>query len=133
MKKTIVNISLFIIGLFVGGFITINYYNKETLSLTSKDIVCEKRQILYPNSAVGIKPKIGMVFKKEMAAGIAEAVWLSTYGHDIYKLRPYRVSLVNNNVWVVSGTIQDQYQCGGGAYIEIQKSDGKILRVIFGK
>jgi hypothetical protein len=66
------------------------------------------------------------------AIRIAEAVWLPIYGESIYKEKPF-VASYKNGIWTVAGTLSKKYMFGGTAEIDIQRSDGKILRVIHGK
>jgi hypothetical protein len=68
---------------------------------------------------------------EETAKKIAEAVWLPIYGNKIYDEKPYKTYL-KDNIWVVTGFLPQGY-IGGTAYIEIRKSDGKILKVTHGK
>lgn len=68
----------------------------------------------------------------ETAKKVAEAIWLPIYGNKIYSEKPYVVSLKGDSVWVVTGSISKN-KTGGVAYIEIRKSDCKILKVIHGK
>lgn len=68
---------------------------------------------------------------EETAKKIAEAIWLPIYGDKIYNQKPYIVSSLDS-IWVVEGSLPDGMK-GGGAYIEIQKSDCKILKVTHGK
>lgn len=75
---------------------------------------------------------IDYVPNEETAKKIAEAVWLPIYGEKIYSQKPYVVSLLDDSVWVVKGTLPKNKR-GGVAYIEIQKSDCKILKVTHGK
>jgi len=81
--------------------------------------------------------KDGYVPNKETAIKIAEAIWLPIYGEKIYQEKPFKAVLVRDSVWIVTGTLKDPGDdkdiVGGTAYIEIQKSDCKILKVIHGK
>jgi hypothetical protein len=61
------------------------------------------------------------------AIKIAEAIWLPIYGEKIYDKRPFVAKLKDGKVWEVTGTLNTQK--GGGPYIEIRKSDCKILNV----
>ena len=79
----------------------------------------------------GYTPKLGFVPDDSTAVKIAIAVWLPIYGNDIYKKKPYKVKL-QNGVWIIEGTLPADYQ-GGVPYIEIQRKDGRILRVMHGK
>jgi hypothetical protein len=66
------------------------------------------------------------------AVKIAEAIWLPIYGKGIYDDKPFVARLKNTDVWVVQGTLAKGTK-GGIPYIEIQKSDCKILAVSHGK
>lgn len=78
--------------------------------------------------AIGSIPKKGFVPDKETAEKIALAVWLPIYGRNIYNEAPYRVKLLENEIWLVKGTLP-KGTLGGVAIIKIQKKDGKILMV----
>jgi len=75
--------------------------------------------------------KKGYVPDKETAIKIAEAIWLPIYGEGIYNCKPFVAELRNDSIWVVQGTLTTGK--GGVPYIEIQKTDCKILKVIHGK
>ena len=77
-------------------------------------------------------PKNGFIPNEETAVKIAEAVWLQIYGEKIYNYKPYKVQLNNDSIWSVEGVFQEP-SVGGVPYVEIQKSDGKILIVAHGK
>jgi hypothetical protein len=83
-------------------------------------------------SDIAYKPKEGFVPNKETAIKIAEAIWLPIYGDRIYKRKPFVAELKNGKTWIVQGTLPKGWD-GGTPYIEIQKSDGKILLVMHGK
>lgn len=86
----------------------------------------------------------GFVPDKETAAKIAVAVWSPIYGEeDINKEMPYRVKLIEDSIWIVEGSFNGKNDLkhflfkdsmlGGTAYVEIRKSDGKVLRMIHGE
>ena len=79
----------------------------------------------------GYIPKVGFVPNETTAIKIAEAVWLPIYGENIYKKKPYKTKLING-IWIVEGSLPLNRE-GGVPYIEIQKKDGKILKVMHGK
>jgi hypothetical protein len=80
----------------------------------------------------GYTPPNGFVPDAQTAEKIAEAVWIPIYGKDrVDSKKPFTSKLSNNLVWVVQGTVKTEK--GGAPYIEIQKSDGKILKVMHGK
>lgn len=70
---------------------------------------------------------------KETAIRIAIAVWLPIYGKDIKHEKPYVATLGENGVWEVKGMLNKKWKHGGVAYAYIQKSDGKVLKVIHTK
>lgn len=74
---------------------------------------------------------IDYVPNKETAEKVAEAIWLPIYGEKVYGQKPYDVSL-SNGVWIVKGTLPKGMR-GGVAYIEINKKDCRVLKVIHGK
>ena len=77
-------------------------------------------------------PKEGFIPNEATAIKVAEAVWLPIYGDRIYKSKPFKAILQDSTVWIVEGTLKEN-QKGGYPYIEIQKSDGKILKVTHSK
>jgi hypothetical protein len=74
---------------------------------------------------------VDYVPNKETAIKIAEAILYAIYGENIYKQKPFIVTL-DNEVWMVEGSLPKGMK-GGVAYIEIQKKDCKILKVTHGK
>jgi hypothetical protein len=79
----------------------------------------------------GYVPKSGFVPNKTTAIKIAEAIWLPIYGERIYRKKLYTVKL-ENGIWIIEGTLPPNSK-GGVPYIEIQKTDGKVLKVMHGK
>jgi len=84
------------------------------------------------NKRLNNKTITNYVPNEEVAIKIAEAIWLPIYGEKIYDQKPYIIYLLKDSVWIVTGTLPEN-ELGGTAYIEIQKSDGKILKVTHGK
>lgn len=79
----------------------------------------------------GTDKSLNYVPTEEVAVKIAEAIWLPIYGEKILKYKPYKATLKDKKVWIVTGTLSKGL--GGTPYIEIQKSDCKILVVTHGK
>ncbi|OYU92787.1 MAG: hypothetical protein CFE21_22800 [Bacteroidetes bacterium B1(2017)] len=77
-------------------------------------------------------PKDGYVPNQETAIKIAEAIWTPLFGEKVLYFKPYEVTLKNDSIWVVEGTLKDDSK-GGVPYIEINKKDCKILLVSHGK
>lgn len=110
--------SITLITLFLTIYLTNNRCNikseKSTIKTNSKN------------------QQIDFVPNEETAIKVAEAIWLPIFGESIYDKKPFRAKLVNNEIWVVEGTLEEGL-LGGVPLIEIQKSDCKILKVEHGK
>lgn len=79
-------------------------------------------------------PAAGYVATADVAKKIAEAVWVPIYGKKhIEEEKPFQAILSNDGVWVVQGSLPKGHDLGGTAYIEINKLDGRILKVTHGK
>jgi len=59
-------------------------------------------------------------------------ILVSIYGQEIKNQTPFNVKLQGDSLWIITG-VQKEIEIGGVAYIEIQKSDCKILNVTHGK
>lgn len=71
----------------------------------------------------------------ETAEKIAETVWLKMYGPGILLQKPYTGKL-ENGIWHIEGNADyliKNKMLGGVAYIQIRKTDGKILDVFHTK
>lgn len=78
------------------------------------------------------KPKEGYVPDEETAIKIAVAVWTPIYGKEkIEREKPYRAALIKG-IWHVTGSLPEGW-VGGVAEAEIDKDDGRIIRVNHGK
>lgn len=77
------------------------------------------------------KLKRNYVMDEVTATKIAEAIWLPIYGDKVLMKKPYHARL-KNNVWIVEGSLPEGHK-GGVPYIEIRKTDCKILKVSHGK
>jgi hypothetical protein len=70
----------------------------------------------------------GVVPDGRTAIRIALAVWGPIYGDkEIEGGKPY-VARLKNGIWTVEGSLPKDWY-GGTAYIEINKADGKVLKV----
>ena len=85
------------------------------------------------NTAKGYVPPNGFVPTAETAIAVAEAVLIPVYGKDqIESERPFK-AVLNENVWVVTGSVPCHNpppgaECpGGAAEIKISKWTGQIL------
>ncbi|MCP4180260.1 MAG: hypothetical protein GY756_21055 [bacterium] len=90
--------------------------------------------VLLTSFTVGISTegKRGIVEKEETAIKVAKILLHSVYGDKIDESLPFKAkSIKDGTVWLVEGTLN--YDKGGVPYIEIQKSDCKIIRFGHGK
>lgn len=77
-------------------------------------------------------PPEGYVPDQATAAMIAQAVCAPIYGADKVKQELPFTATLNQDRWVVTGTLPAGHK-GGVAVVEISKKDGRILRVSHGK
>lgn len=78
------------------------------------------------------QPPEGMVPDSATAVRIAEAVWLSVYGEEIYTEQPFHAVLWQDSLWAVKGSLP-KGMLGGVPYVVIRKWDGGVLGVIHTK
>ncbi len=72
-------------------------------------------------------PPNGFVPDTKTALRVAEAILIAVYGEEeIAKQRPFKIALVDNEVWLVWGTLDQRY-LGGTGVIKISKRTGKVL------
>ena len=107
---------------------TVNTQTKTVIE--GKDFVYNKTLTLekYKNN-IGFDSKDGIVQTAEFACEIAE-MYFRQYiyeENDINGKKPFSVNL-ENGIWLVHTKLKGWV--GGAAYIEIQQSDGKILKFI---
>ena len=74
------------------------------------------------------KLKDGYVPDEQTAGKVAEAILTRIYGNGISDNKQFKVRLKDSTVWIIEGTLKPG-KVGGTPYIEIQKTDGKILKV----
>jgi hypothetical protein len=70
------------------------------------------------------------------AIRIAEAIGMNTFSKELKNYKPFHASLKNDSIWHVYGLPKKSWfyvQMGGGPVFEIQKVDGKILKVYISK
>jgi hypothetical protein len=93
-------------------------------------------QAVQPEPKHSHTPVNGFVPDGATAVKIAEAVLVPIYsGTVVAKERPFRAKLVGE-VWIVEGTLSCEGAAGcfgGVAIVEINRKDGRILRVSHGK
>ena len=84
-----------------------------------------------------VKPAAGYVPDEETAIKIAVAVWTPIYGREkIEREKPY-TAVLENGIWHISGSLHKGRDggrvVGGVAEVEIDKTDGRIIRISHGK
>ncbi len=71
--------------------------------------------------------KKGIVDDEQVALKVASTLLYSVYGERIDESLPLKArSIEDDKVWLVEGTLN--YDVGGVPFIEIQKSDCKVIR-----
>ena len=81
-----------------------------------------------PKQRPNWKLEDGYVPDSKTASQVAEVLWLRIYGDKVLDNKPFKVSLRDSSVWIVEGTLKDGL-VGGTPYAEIQKADGKVLKI----
>ena len=77
-------------------------------------------------------PPNGFVPDAETALRVGEAILSAVYGEqEIAKQRPLKVALVDKEVWLVWGTL-DERCLGGTGVIKISKRTAKVLFLAHG-
>lgn len=73
-------------------------------------------------------PEDGFVPDHQTAIKIAESIWLPIYGEKIYQEKPFNTVLMDDSLWLVSGTLPDSI-LGGTVFLKMRKKDAKIIMV----
>jgi hypothetical protein len=66
------------------------------------------------------------------AIKIAETIGMPVFGKNLKDYKPFHAELRNDSIWHVYGLPKKMWfavQLGGSPVFEIQKADGKILKV----
>jgi hypothetical protein len=77
-------------------------------------------------------PENGIVPDEATAIKIAEVIGLPVFGKNISDYKPFHASLENDSIWHVYGLPKKTWfyiQLGGSPEFDIQKKDGKVLKV----
>ena len=77
-------------------------------------------------------PAGGYVPTPEVAIAIAEAVLIPIYGEERIRNQRPLVAQIVDDVWMIRGTLPRDH-LGGVAELELERSDGRILRVSHGQ
>lgn len=83
------------------------------------------------------KPKIVLdkslcLNNEEDAIKMAEKEWFKIYGENIYKKKPFIAELKNDSIWIIKGTLPEDYD-GGVPLAEINAINCKILKITHSK
>ena len=83
------------------------------------------------------KPKITLdkslcLSNEDDTIKIAEKEWYKIYGENIYKKKPFVAEIKNDSIWVIQGTLPENYD-GGVPYAEINAKNCKILKITHSK
>ncbi|MDR1971861.1 MAG: YbbC/YhhH family protein [Treponema sp.] len=125
MKKKLLYISI-LLSILVGSILMRQTFDDETDNNGTNH---------GPRVTSGYIPKDGFVPDKTTALKIAKAVWTPIYGKKDLRWRTYYIEL-DNNIWIIEGSniwAQLISASSGGPYIEIDKENGTILKVIHTK
>jgi len=137
MKKIVI-LFLLTILLFVfistGCNVKIDNNTAEEKNTQQMDYVINKKLSLNNYSDYkGFTSEDGFVPNEKIAFQIAEIVLSQIYGKaTVESEKPFSINL-ENNVWIIEGSLPKEYDKGGSAYIEINKQTGQILKVIHTK
>ena len=78
----------------------------------------------------------GIVPDEATAIKVAEAISLPVFGKNINDYKPFHASLINDTIWHVYGLPKKKLfsiQVGGAPEFDIQKKDGKVMKVILSR
>jgi hypothetical protein len=65
---------------------------------------------------------------EQTAIKVAETILISRYGDPVKLNRPFKINLINDSIWAISGT-RNKRMIGGVPFIELRKSDCTILKI----
>jgi hypothetical protein len=99
-------------------------------------ITCLILFVLFTNKRAGLlgynPSEKGVVPDEATAIKIAEAVGLPVFGKNLKDYMPFHASLKNDSIWHVYGLPKKTWfliQLGGTPEFDIQKKDGKVLKI----
>lgn len=101
---------------------------------TTKDFISGK----YSGGPMPYKKSIesdsGFVPNEKTAARMAMILWSAIYGEkQIRSEFPFHITLVDDTLWSLSGSVNPVGAIGGAAHLLLRKSDGKVLFIIHEK
>jgi hypothetical protein len=73
-------------------------------------------------------PKTGEDLEKEKVLMVAEEIAFKEYGNVIKNELPLKAQLVGDSIWIIEGTLVKGAD-GGTVYIELSKSDYRLLKI----
>ena len=87
---------------------------------------------LKPDTNEGYWPESGFIKSDSVAFDYGMSILKSIYGEDVLKQKPFNLSLYNDSIWILEGTLPEGVD-GGVAHIEFEKRNGRIIKVNHGK
>lgn len=124
MKKVFI-LLLLVIFTGVGTFIIIRNNHHDVKGFELNDYQ-------YYLDNFSSKENVGSIIDTKDAMKKAEAVWISLYGIEVKKEKPYQVFYDEyNDIWLVQGSFKSLFgnSKGGVANILIENKDGQVLAV----
>jgi len=101
----------------------------RVLILVSLIAAAARADVIIDDPPVPNTPEAGFVPTADVAIAIAVAIWKPIYGNNrIAHEKPYRAELINNRVWLVSGSLPPGAS-GNAVQARILRSDGRIMGV----
>ncbi|RFM27668.1 NTF2 fold immunity protein [Deminuibacter soli] len=73
-------------------------------------------------------PKTAEALEKEKVIKIAEEIAFKEYGDEIKNELPLKAQLFGDSMWIIQGTLPEGAD-GGTVYIELSKSDHRLLKI----
>ena len=110
---------------------TVNENTKRRIYPYTDYILDEKAEFYNPNQKVADLKKHPVCNSPIMAAQIAEAVFVNTYGEKVLKERPWHVTDMGNS-YVVTGSLE-KGSLGGVAQLKIMKENCAVVLHLHGK
>lgn len=122
MKKYII-LSIVIL-LSVSGFVAIFYGNRDNKINNFSIEEYQEYISKFPSTE-----NVGNIENQKQAKEKAEQLWITKYGNNIKKKKPYNVSYdKQNKIWLVEGTLPKN-ALGGVPHILIDGTTGTVLAI----
>ena len=123
---------LLLIFIAIALFASCTNSNNKPTTIARKSSPVAFRDSNFVLENKGYTPKDGFIKSDTIASEYAYMILKSIYGNDIDNQLPFDISLFQDSIWVINGTLPAELD-GGTAQIVIRKNDGAILQVSHGK